>query len=443
MAFLTRDTEEADIKQEKDTGNAFAGEADIGQEKDTGNAVAGEAWRLMNIDSNIFEDLHQAEKSGPSRNPDLQLMGMPKEIRMAILGHLLVEDGPIDMDISPVAHQCDNPSPYAAIPAYRYPAPWIAPPHHTVKENLRHTTNILCVNKQISQEATDVLYGTNTFDLQEVSSYMCSCTSYCWCGIGATTAAKVKFVRFEYPINSFTDFEARHSYKSVLDRTNTYTERRTNSKSLTLLGFLCGGLVNLQKVTLTTRVLRGEAKSPAGRAIAEHAQMQHIRGLLLMAARLTKFHPTLRKAVWRRWSGSKLTTHTWRTYDPDRDEISGKDPSHIIGEFHIEIVQVGLAAVSRGSVTKKNARYEDVESEDVVINSRLVRQTAWRDIEAWSNIHNFALSKTANSSEVDPKQVNLWPGWDKTIRYYLQSEVDPVSAAAGEDYRKTHPVAFW
>ncbi|KIV77060.1 hypothetical protein PV11_08896 [Exophiala sideris] len=435
MAFLTRDTGEADVEQEKDTGNAFT----------------GEAWRLMNIDSNIFDDLHQAEMSGASGNPAFQLMGMPKEIRVAILRHLLVEEGSIEMEFGPVADEFENQYSYAVEPRYRTDIPdgLTAIPDNPTKPAPRHSTNILCVNKQISQEATEVLYGMNVFALLEASGFK-------WCGkwkryhgIGPANAAKVKFVGFEYPINEFTDFETSHKYMSTLDPTNTYTEMQTYYNSMAMLGLLCGRLVSLQKVTLTTRVLPDGVRSPARRAVVEHAQMQHLRPLLLMAARLTKFHPTLRKAVWRRWSGSKLTTHEWWSYDLAVGEISRKDPRNIIGEFHIDIVPEGLAAVSRGCVTKRNARGEDIDSEDMVINSRLVRQTAWKDIEAWSNIHNFALSKIATSSEVDPKQVNIWPqvnmwpGWEEEFWYDPQSEVDPVSAAAGENYRKTHSVAFW
>lgn len=49
----------------------------------------------------------------------------------------------------------------------------------------------------------------------------------------------------------------------------------------------------------------------------------------------------------------------------------------------------------------------------MVINSRLVRQTAWNDIEAWLNILNFELPSNATSSEVDADEVVKWSGTDQ------------------------------
>ncbi|KAI1611902.1 hypothetical protein EDD36DRAFT_269432 [Exophiala viscosa] len=432
MAFLTRITAQASVEVEKETSDAFA----------------KEARRLMEVHSNIFDDLHRAEMSGPSSNPDLQLMGMPKEIRMAILRHLLLEEGAIDMGFSSIGGRADAPYSYAAVPRYRPkpPDPWAPGSHQSTKGGPRHVTNILCINKRTLQEATEVLYGTNLFRLFKESAFKWSRKKDNYYGIGAANAAKVKFACFEYPINNFSDVEASNRLSLVLQPTNPDTEFENYFDSTTLHGTLCERLVNLQKVTLTTRVVRDRPKSRADGAAVERAHMYHIRPFFLVAARLTKFHPTLRKAVWRRWSGSRLTTHDTYDFDPAGDEISGKDPGNIIGEFHIDIVPEGLAAISNGSVSKKNARCEDIESEDMVINTTLVRQTAWRDIEAWSNIHRFALSRTATSSEVDPKQVSkasMWPVGHYENRYDPQSEVDPVSATAGEKYRKTHSFLFW
>ncbi|KAI1623240.1 hypothetical protein EDD37DRAFT_463502 [Exophiala viscosa] len=326
------------------------------------DAFLEEAERMMDINDDIFNYPHPAETSGPSDNPELQLMGMPIEIREAILRHILVKEDSIQI----TSTHARRGGPYSGNSALMFVRP----------QQLE--TSILRVNKRTAQEATDILYGANVFESQSMRIFKRAPLKVAQYGIGPTNMAKIKFARFNLPGPTFKGPTWGHQ---------------------SLLDFLCANLIKLKK--LTFRTLVGSEMGAHGDGVKE-AEMKRLRPVFFVAARVTKFHPTLRKAVWRRWSGSRFANYEWiKLFDFE-------DKRYIIGEFSVDLVPEGLEAFLKGSVIRKNACGEDMECNDMVINSRLVRQTYWHD-----NVERFALPNNATSSEVDVNEVEVWPSRGK------------------------------
>jgi hypothetical protein len=284
-------------------------------------------------------------------------------------------------------------------------------------------TSILRVNKRIAEEATNVLYRANLFKTSDVHRFIRVFVKDPRYGIGPDNAAKITHVCFGLP--SPVAAYPIYGYQSLLD-------------------FLCTELINLKELTLTNMTMHDMVTAMAQKDTIKHAHMGHARELMFVAAIITKFHPILRKAVWRRWSGSTLTK------DNDVGVYDGgmEDPVFIRGEWFIDLVPEGHTAVLEGSVTVKDSSGEDTQSEvclappstttrtdkktqDMVINSRFVRRAAWHDVNVWFNMRSFALPSDATSSEVDADQVVTWPGTGED-GYDLESEVDPLSLAAAK-----------
>ncbi|KAI1611903.1 hypothetical protein EDD36DRAFT_269452 [Exophiala viscosa] len=345
--------------------------ASVEQGGNMDDAFLEEARRMMDIDTHIFTDLHLANLPGSSNSPHLQLMGMPKEIREAILRHLLVKDDLIWVNFD---FEMRNGR-------FRETSSML---RHPLVVGPKHITSIIRVNKQTAQEATDILYGANMFASYQVHAFESVFVKDPDNGIGIRNAAKIKSAEFTPPMNTFTGPKT-DGHQSLLD-------------------FLCSDLINLKKLTLKTVAA---IRRWTLRDIIDREQVNLIRHLLLIAANVTKFHPTLRKAVWRRWSGTKLADQ-W-----GREPGFGKGTFYIWAEFSVDLVPEGPEAVLEGSITKKNAHGEDIECKDMVINSQLVRQTDWNDVRRWLNVHTFALPSAAVSSEVDANEIEVWPGTGK------------------------------
>ncbi|KAK5032796.1 hypothetical protein LTS07_004206 [Exophiala sideris] len=347
--------------------------ASVGQQNNMDDTVLEEATRMMDINAGNSTDLHPATLSGASSNPELRLMGMPKEIREAILKYLLVKDDSIWVRFTVHIHAAqmrDAPDPEHSVMEL---GPMVVGP--------KRITSIVRVNKRTAQEATDILYGANLFASNQLHGFNWVFVKDPRCGIGSTNAAKIKTAQFAIPMDTITGPKT-YAHQSLLD-------------------CLCADLIKLKILTLKAVILTNRW---APRDIIEKQLVKGIRPTLLIAARVTKFHPTLRKAVWRRWSGTKVADKGGR-----RPGI-GKGIDYVWAEIYVDVVPEGLEAVLEGSIAKKDAFGHEMEHKDMVIDSRLVRQTSWDDTEAWLDVRKFALPSDVISSEVDAKEVEMWPG---------------------------------
>lgn len=248
-------------------------------------------------------------------------MGMPQEVREAILRQLLLKEAPIHVRFNPRWPVYDTP--FLDRGVMRRHSTTIGP----------RITSILRVNKQMAQEATDVLYRENlfkTYDLYRFIQVFVKDPQY---AIGLDNVAKIRYVCFGLPVGVTTlQF---------------------------LPDFLCTELMNLKRLTLTKMTMHDMVTVLAQKDRIKHVHMCYAQELILEAAIITKFHPILRKAVWRRWSGSTLTK------DNDLGVYDGgmEDPVFLRGEWFIDVVPEGHTAVLEGSVTVKDSSGEDTQSE--------------------------------------------------------------------------------
>ncbi|KAK4937401.1 hypothetical protein LTR10_021938 [Elasticomyces elasticus] len=329
-------------------------------------------------------------------------MGMPREIRDNIYRLLFVKKGTILVRFSKAMYtggdspmwNCDNSNP-------------------AMKVGPKHITSILRANKQTKEEGTDILYGENLFESYHIRAFDTVFVKYPRYGIGQVNAGKIKSARFGVPLGTLI-----------------WSPKEDSTDSELVLGFLCdilcATLKGLQHLTLKTKIIRAKPTTLERGKMVKDSQKVNIRALLVSAARATKFHPCLRKAIWRRWSGGYIAKGRWIDYT---ESVEVED---LVGEFFVDLVVEGLAPALDGrTVTKKDAYARNFKSKDMVINSQLVRRTAWLDPEGWLDVHRFGLSKDVSSSEVDPSQVERWLG---AKQHNLDAELDPESVAATERY---------
>ncbi|KAI1623241.1 hypothetical protein EDD37DRAFT_463504 [Exophiala viscosa] len=325
-------------------------------------------------------------------------MGMPREIRDTIYKLLLVKEDSIlvqfDRSHGYIRRNHETGHEDSDYSIVDFTAMTVGP---------KHITSILRANKQFMEEGTDILYGENLFESYHIRAFDDVFVKNSEYGIGRKNAAKIKSARFGVPQNIIV-YDLGHD--DILD-------------------FLCKVLKNLQHLTLTTRWI---SEKPTSRDDGEWVKLDqgpNIRALLTAAARVTKFHPGLRKAIWRQWSGGYFSKG-WRY-----DDYSESQVDELVGAFFVDLVVEGLAPVLKGSTTKKDPYGEDFQSRDMVLNSQLVRSIARYDKEGWRDLQRFGLRNDVKTSEVDPSRVESWLG---PKQHNLLAEVDPESAAAEERY---------
>ncbi|OCT53894.1 hypothetical protein CLCR_11408 [Cladophialophora carrionii] len=123
-------------------------------------------------------------------------------------------------------------------------------------------------------------------------------------------------------------------------------------------------------------------------------------------------YPTLWKAIWRRWSGSRSQAPV------------------VAGDFHVDLVALGFEAGFEGSVIRKNAWGEDVESFDLLPRTSMIRSTSWLDNSVWNDVHNFEMDKSLITAKVDESEMGHWPG---PVEYEPLLELNPSDQAAMVD----------
>ncbi|EXJ64428.1 hypothetical protein A1O7_00764 [Cladophialophora yegresii CBS 114405] len=223
---------------------------------------------------------------------------------------------------------------------------------------------------RVEDEGSDVLYGDNTFECYHVRVFQnrfihgrCCVPGNGFRGIGSKNAAKIKKACFGLPLIIIRNPQDSVDGNAFLDLISAF-------------------------------------------------QMVRIRALLTTVARIAKYHPTLRKAIWRRWSGSRSQGLV------------------IAADFYVDLVARGFEARFEGSVTRNNAWGDDFESFDILLKTSMIRSTSWLDNSVWNNVHNFEMDKSLITTEVNESEVGSWPN---PVKYEPLLEPSPSEQAATMD----------
>ncbi|KAJ9609108.1 hypothetical protein H2200_006879 [Cladophialophora chaetospira] len=357
---------------------------------------------------------HPAEMSEVSKDPQKRLMGIPRELRDKIYTYLLVRDRPVVILFA-------EPT---------YPSRWCRQSFHDEICRYsflgpRNTIGIMLVSKQACNETRDVLYGKNTFDTNKFRGFNNVFINgngipkfHGFTGIGTENATKIRTAAFRLKVN-------------------TYRDTQDHNDRADFLNILCTQLSGLRHLTLKIVTQNGVCQDDSVRLNVKSRQTRSIRALLTTATRVTKFHPLIRKAVWRKWSGSYASTR--KVYCPFSSWPMDEDA--ITGEFHVDLVPVGHVPVVEGSRRVKNYRGVDFDSVDLVLDSLAIRETPWEDIPSWCNFAKcFKLDAAATTSEKNSAEVQTWPGMDS---YDPTSEVHPAKRAHCVARRKMWGDQWW
>ncbi|KAJ9609098.1 hypothetical protein H2200_006869 [Cladophialophora chaetospira] len=235
--------------------------------------------------------------------------------------------------------------------------------------------------KKVRDEGLRILYGENTFECYHVRVLKNHFIHGPYYGIGKENAARIRNVQFGLPL--------------VIRRAN-----QEDSHHAHFLDLLCTDLPGLHKLTIKTHMIQLVPTSDTAGDSNQRGQTEVIQALIATAARTTKYHPILRKVIYRQASGEKKASAR-RT----------------------------KTASSRQMLTVPLSK-----SIDIVLNTKLIRQTPWRQIYKWNKVANFellpvhdeatGLDKPIWTSEVDKSELATWPG---------QLEYDPVLELKPDD----------
>ena len=347
-----------------------------------------------------------------SDDPKKRFTGLPREIRDMIYELLLVKSSAIIVPFGPGDLDHDT--------ALMIPEHDLIHPQGNVAVGLQHVTSIIRVNKQLEDEATYMLYAKNVYNFYFDPSFNRAffksrpAEHSHDTGIGRINAAKIKTATFAIPNGIIYGMSFARDHTQVLD-------------------LICGRLTGLRKLELTSLHLCPKPDPTKSQFLLDCLnvkieQCHHVRALLKTAARITKYHPTLRRSIWHRWSGSQ----TLPRYFPD-DRLS------LYGQWYIHLVPDGPSPALHGNGIKQDCFGHDFTSkvsrrsistpsfhtynsvQDFVINSLKTRQTCWTDLSTFSKLSNFKMDGAPSSSETTPDEVTTWPGVDI---YHPWSEYD-------------------
>ena len=222
-------------------------------------------------------------------------------------------------------------------------------------------TTILRVNSRTKEEGTRILYGENVFECYHVRVFknmFIHGKTYDFDGIGTENAAKIKKAIFGLPLKIIRQIFYSPEHGSFLD-------------------FLCNDLTGLQKLTLKTNTTQYIHELGV---LAQKAQTNRVRALMATAARTTKYHPKLRKAIWSRRSGGSLGQSCWT------------------GDSYVDLAAIGFGPVQKEGLVKKDAYGRDFNSVDMLLNSSLIRQTSWLLDTAWEDVKIFNVTSIAGAA---------------------------------------------
>jgi hypothetical protein len=255
---------------------------------------------------------------------------------------------------------------------------------------------ILRTCKQIEREATDILYGENSFrffDAKRVHQDFIrhSGSLRMWkdvptgAGIGTGNAAKIKKAIVGLPPDVIRSTQDHNGGNWFLD-------------------MLCKDLVGLQELEVTTKY---ESRRVLDEEWVEHVPRRRV--FMTTAARLVKYHPTLRTAVWSRRSGGDLQSlNNWFSFT-----------------FSIEVKAIGFERrLEEASIIKQGFFGHSVESFDVLLDTAKLCSAVWSQDPLWSDVNNFTRAPAELSLAVNPSELAVWPG---------EVEYDPLQELSPED----------
>ncbi len=229
------------------------------------------------IEQPWYRSPHPAEASGPSTKDELQLLGMPKEVRDIIWKLVMTKMTSVKVCFSMFS---ENDSYYdrgygalrkGSVAGLTFPG--------------KCPMSLLYVCRQTFNEAIPFLYGENHFVNFNVRGFNGCFVNDPDHGIGRANAALIKRVSLGIP----------EPVKQ--DRTNHLPG---------FLDFICSTLTGLVHLELSVK-FESYNESPATHD--QHLEWcEERRALLLTAAHLTQRHSNLKKAVWCSTSGGSLVT---------------------------------------------------------------------------------------------------------------------------------------
>ena len=269
-------------------------------------------------------------------------MGIPRELRNKIYKMLLVKKDAVHIQF----------------PKYRFHGiHWRGTPGKVKRMaggplhiGPKYTTSILTVNKQAAAEGTDILYGYNKFtsdDATAVATVFVNGKKDDWTGdtgIGRVNAAKIKRAMFEIPTTIINEF------------IHNLAEAPTHGE---FLDFVCQQLSGLQNLELKTTMTEEVPQSFETALSVESQQKLYIVSLLKTVARVTKYHPNLRKAIWSRWSGYGLEE------GEESDDYCTWPVDWIRGHWSVDLVPAGPGSTLKGE-TKINKDAFGIKFESTV-----------------------------------------------------------------------------
>ncbi len=237
-------------------------------------------------------------------------------------------------------------------------------------------TALLRTCRKINTEGTEVLYGDNTFECYHVRVFkneFIRGRSYkgsdVFRGIGTENATKIKRGIFGLPLVIIRNPQDSPECNPFLD-------------------FLCTDLVELQKLTLKTDTICDSGLE------ARTQQMVRTRALVTTAARIAKYHPSLRKSIWRHLSGNERS----------------RFGDCLLGDWYVDLVAPGFEIHLNHTTTKLDADGQEFKAVDVLLNNAMILHTSWLQKQVWDSVANFALDKSQLTRNVDKSEIALWPG---------------------------------
>ncbi|EXJ72768.1 uncharacterized protein A1O5_03915 [Cladophialophora psammophila CBS 110553] len=216
--------------------------------------------------------LHPAEVSGASKDPNLQLLGIPREIRDKIVRYVLVGEEEIPLRFRSYAFAERSSDTFGL---NRKMDDTVRKHDRTVTQMWKpdgqvHALGLLFTCRQLYEEGRVIFYGENVWvdtSAGDFPTFYSEGNSY----MSRSNAALVKKARLQRCL----------SFPDGLDgRLDAFTP------------FACNWLPNLQKLRLRFYVFKASPSDPS--TIYAFVKER----FLMTAADMTQNHPTLKKAIW-------------------------------------------------------------------------------------------------------------------------------------------------
>ncbi|KAI1613236.1 hypothetical protein EDD36DRAFT_259159 [Exophiala viscosa] len=279
---------------------------------------------------------HPAEISGPSENPDLQLLSLPIEVRRPIWQYAMTKLwGDVRVSFLMLAGADEDYN--------RGYGPLRKGLSVGLALGRRNPVALLYVCRKIYQEAVPHLYGENRFVSFNVRGFQHCFVNDSDYGIGGANAAMIKKVSFGVPEPVKQD--PANNLQGFVD-------------------FMSNTLMGVEEAELSIKYESYYVDPPTSGQRSSWSQER--RSLLHTVACLAESHPKLKKAIWCSSSGGSMQTFWHGT--------------KMIVRFAVHMVPVGkdLMCSSVGEVL--NISGKNIQGRSVVLDCEKLRKTSWDDL---------------------------------------------------------------